>query len=83
MPPSIRVTVLDSTGRDSDRVWDGLARVRRLASRGAFVTNSSMCKPDKCRYGKRRAEETGGCVYAEGVVYGTDRDAGGTGVFYS
>ncbi len=49
-----------------------LARVRRLASCGIFVTDSGMYSTDKHRNGKRRAEETGGCVHAEGSVYGMD-----------
>ncbi len=72
-------------GRDSesDGVWDRLARVRRPASCGVFVTDSGSYSTDKHRNGKRRAEETGGCVHAEGGAYGVDvtivrvdRDAG-------
>ncbi len=59
-------------GRDEDGVWDRLARVRRLASCGVFVTDSGLYSTDKHRNGKRRAEGTGGCVHTEGGVYGMD-----------
>ncbi|PBK88585.1 hypothetical protein ARMGADRAFT_1084541 [Armillaria gallica] len=49
----------------------------RIRTRTGFGTGS--LGTDKHRNGKRRAEETGGCVYAEGGVYGMDMQS--TGAF--
>lgn len=73
--------VLDSTGRSS-------SGVRRLASCGAFVTDSSVCRADKRMNRNRRAEETGGVctpremAVADVAIIMLDRDVGGCLLFF-